>query len=108
MICFHFHCLSRKSAKTKAAQRTQHIQRRSESPPLKHCILEEGADYAFRNKGSQNQVPQKGKALAVGLTTVAWIYNWVYDFIQMPKLGYLPVIIFVSLYALQIVDHMLK
>lgn len=60
--------MSTKSAKTTAAQRAQHFRRRFEPLPLKHCILEDRADYAFRNEESQKQKPQKLKALAVGLT----------------------------------------
>lgn len=105
---FPFHCLSIKSAKTTAAERAQHTQRRFKPLPLKHCILEEGTDYAFRNEESQKQIPQKWKALAVGLTTVIWIYNWIHDLIQMPKLSCLPIIVFVSLHALQVVYHMLS
>lgn len=105
---FPFHFLSVKSAKTTAAQRTQHIQRRFEPLALNSCILEEGADYAFRNEESQKQISQKWKALAVGLTTVIWIYNWIYDLIQMHKVSHLPIIIFVSLHALHIVYHLLS
>jgi len=103
---FPFHCLSIKSAKITAEQRNQHIQRKSEPLPLKEFILEEEAYYAFRNEESQKQRPQTWKALAVG--TVIWIYNWIYDLSEMPKLSYLPIIIFVSLNALQIVYHILS
>lgn len=65
---FPFHCMSTKSAKTTAAQRAQHFQGRFEPLPLKHCILEDGVDCAFRNEESQKQKPRKLKALAVGLT----------------------------------------
>lgn len=105
---FPFHCLRTKSAKTTAAQRAQHIQKKSEPLHLKQCILEEGAYYTFRNEESQKQIPQKCAALAVGLTTVIWMYNRIYDLIQMPKHSHLPIIIFVSFHALQIVYHMLS
>lgn len=105
---FPFCYLSIKWAKTTAAERAQHIQRKSEPLLLKWCILEEEASYTFRNEHSQNQIPQKWKALAVGLTTAIWIYYWIYYLIQMLKLSHLPIIIFVSPHALQIVYHMLS
>lgn len=83
-MIFQLHCLSIKSASTTAAQRTQHIQRRFEALPLKQCIFGEGADCAFRNEESQNQVPQKWKTLAVGLAALIWIYSWIDS---MPKLS---------------------
>lgn len=71
------HSLRIKSASTTATQRTQHFQRQFETLPLKKCVFGEGADWAFRNEESQNQIPQKWKTLAVGLAALVWIYNWI-------------------------------